>query len=166
MRLQLPIPDDWIPEQRGAFVSYTTPRLPGLRVLVSPLMPLPEDPAGWSRQQFVNAVPPGTPVRISLSTELRTVDGWPALLTEGVIGDEPAGSSAEARLVLQYRFLEHVAAAIVRCQDPSAYAPVRDGLVELLCRGRPDWSEQPILSLAQLFDGVIKPAPGSMPGDD
>ncbi len=154
MKLSLPIPADWDAEPSGVLTAYLPRGVAGLRILVTPLLPYPEDPQGWLRRQFSDGVPPGTKVQVFVSTPLATADGWPALVTEGLIGEGP---TAEARVVVQYRFLDHGAAAIVRCVDPAVFEARRGAILDVLGHARPDWSHTAVLSLAELFDGVVRP---------
>jgi hypothetical protein len=139
--LQVPVPPSWRPTQ-PPLTEYDAGE--GVRVAVSEVKALPEEPARWVRAELERrGADPGSPTiagRVLAS-------GWPATLGEAAAG-------GDALLVVLYHLLDQAAVAVVR--GPAArLAARREELLDVLGRAQVSWGEPPP-TLAMLLDGVVR----------
>ena len=104
--------------------------LSGLDVRVTPLFPLPDEPARWLEEQLRDETAPYEVLGVH---DLPTADGWPASLLEV----ELTGGARKTRAIALFGFLGWAAAVTVECADPSLYQTRRAELLELLGKARP-----------------------------
>jgi hypothetical protein len=120
---------------------------PSLEIAVSGVGPLPDDPVSWIRHELDE---PGALVNIDVAEDVVLRSGWPALLCEARVATE---TTLEKRLILLARFLEWGAVAMWRADAP-LYDQERTRVLDLLGGLDIDWGESPLMTLAQVWDGI------------
>ena len=109
-----------------------------LRVELRGVTRLPEDPQAWIRSQLGEAV-------IVDTADVELASGWPAFVVEAADADERL-------LMVVWRFLEYGAAAFAAI-PADRYASCREELLAVLGEVTVDWEGQPLLTLAQIWEG-------------
>jgi hypothetical protein len=83
MRILLDVPGSWFVEPlRSGLTHYRDPAHPGVRILVTTLVPLPDDVRGWRRRELHALVPEGHELRVVREKRAYTRIGWPIKIVE------------------------------------------------------------------------------------
>jgi len=152
MRLVLELPEGWVADRHGDGQLIRIGDAPGVKVEVSSISPLPDDPARWARAEVAN-VPEGTELHIVQAGDVTTVDGWPVTVIESHAVAPATKAVVERRLHFLYRFLLHCARVVVKSASPDQFEATRGALLEVFGRARPDFSGD-IVALSQIVDVI------------
>jgi len=83
MRILLDVPGSWFVEPlRSGLTHYRDPAHPAVRILVTSLVPLPEDVRHWRRRELHALVPDGHELRVVREKRAYSRIGWPIKIVE------------------------------------------------------------------------------------
>ncbi len=145
MRLVIPGLFDVPCSEAGGVATYTF--APGATFAIYPLVALPADLAAWGAQ----VVDVGAGARVVQVFERATELGWPATLAESEVVDPATGAVIEHRFHVMYRFLEYGGIAIARAREAGAFKQLLETIGPLLPHGRPDFTSDEAVALAQVW---------------
>lgn len=153
MKLNLTLPSHWSLQTVGAELLALCPGADGKPELVmsyGPLVPIPDFEQAWVDATMGAALPRGARLDLQSSTIVKAEVGWPIRLVEGqVVSAE--GGVLERRLGAFFRFFEYAGAALVR-GSVSRFDAHRDDLLRALASARPDFRDERVVHLGQLFE--------------
>lgn len=140
-------------------LPFDAAALGDITISVGPITVRPDEPKHWFAQ-LRTQLPPGGTLQLGRTLDMKTADGWPFRLVEGKVLVD--GAVVELRLGAFYSFFEHGAVVIVRAPDLARFEANGQTIVEILERGRPDWTGTPVC-LAALWDVESAPRPRVRP---
>ncbi|MCE9572191.1 MAG: hypothetical protein K8W52_03460 [Deltaproteobacteria bacterium] len=147
MRVVVDTPADWLHQRvPGAGFAFANPARTVV-VEVGALVPAPLDGPAFVRAVVTDAV---GEVRVMASATERSACGWAYDWIECVILGED-GEVREIRLVAIYQFLARVAVIRVAGRDAAALRAERDAIERLLASARPDWRDERVAAIAELW---------------
>jgi hypothetical protein len=110
----------------------------------------PGEPSAYASGLLQRNLPRGAATRIAHVHKTKTELGWPLEITHAIV--ELDGALVENRLIGIYQMLDYVAAAIVRVAAPGVFTQERDWLLGMLASGRPEWHDEEVVALAELWE--------------
>jgi hypothetical protein len=149
MRLCLELPAGWPVFEEGGGRVVSVPGTPAT-ITISPLMPMPDDPAAYGQKLLREDALPGTTPRVVETRELRTVDGWRISAVETVAVDA-AGAMVEKTVTLFYSLRRHAAVVTIRTPSPEVFKTHAQEIMPACLRARPDFSSE-VVALAQVVE--------------
>jgi hypothetical protein len=148
MQLVIPGLVDLARSDAGGIARYEV--VPGATFEVHPLVALPADLASWG-VAVIGAGLSSTQLRLLHVVEKTTEVGWPATIADSEVLDPETGGVVEHRLHALYRFLEYGGIAVVRARDEETLSQALEIIAPLLPHGRPDFTTDEAVALAQLW---------------
>jgi hypothetical protein len=139
MRILLRVPVGWYQETlRSGLTHYRDPERPDLRMLVSALVPMPDNRAAWRSRELLALVPDDCELVVHGERRAYTDLGWPLRVVDAEC--RRGGDTVEAWLGI---FLEHGSAggvALVRAPRAVLDTNCRRQLLDILATARADAS--------------------------
>jgi len=120
-----------------------------------PLGSLPARQMDWIKRLMAADLRPGETTSGLELSRAETVSGWPVVLAETRITSD---TGRARRLGAFYAFLEHGGHAMVRADDPDAWAAEGESVRRVLLAGAPDFGEL-VVGVDQFYDDAEGRAP-------
>jgi hypothetical protein len=136
MRILLDVPGHWYVEPlRSGLTHYRDPAHPGVRILVTTLVPLPDDVRDWRRRELHALVPDGHELRVVREKRAYTRIGWPIKVVEA---DCVRGMQTMERWVaVFYQPGDRIGVALARGPKSSLDGEAIGALVNILSSAHP-----------------------------
>ncbi|MCE9573423.1 MAG: hypothetical protein K8W52_09715 [Deltaproteobacteria bacterium] len=141
-RLDVAIPTTWRPIDP----PRTDYDVGGVRVILSAVQGMPEDPGEWIRGELRRRAQ-GHAIADTAIVQRAAASGWPIIACEAQAGDRVV-------IATMFLFLEYAATVIIEGAS-AAVARERAAIVEVLDRATIDWGLPPP-TLALLLDGATR----------
>jgi len=141
MRILLDVPGSWFVEPlRSGLTHYRDPAHPAVRILVTTLVPLPDDVRGWRRRELHALVPDGHELRVTREKRAYTRLGWPIKIVEA---DCVRGMQAMERWVaVFYQPGDRIGVALARGPKGALDGDSTSELVRILATAKPSAGDE------------------------
>lgn len=126
--------------------------VPGAKLDVHPLVPLPAELETWGRDVVGAGYPPER-IRVIAVSEQTTDLGWPVTIAGSELRDE-SGTVVELRVHMLFRFLEVGGIAILRATSTSAFDQALEFIKPLIAATRPDFHGDAVPAIALVWSGL------------
>ncbi len=160
MRILLDVPGSWFVEPlRSGLTHYRDPAHPAVRILVTTLVPLPDDVRGWRRRELHALVPEGHELRVTREKRAYTRIGWPIKIVEA---DCMRGAQTMERwLAVFYQPGDRIGVALARAPRSALEGETVGEIVRILSTARPSAKDE-IVETGGALSGPVqrrKPVP-------
>lgn len=141
MRILLDVPGSWFIEPlRSGLTHYRDPARAGIRILVTALVPVPDDIRGWRRRELYALVPEGCTLRVVREKRAYTRIGWPCKIVEA---DCVRGEKVVERwLAVFYQPGDRIGVALVRAPKAELGITATGEVLSLLATARPSAADE------------------------
>jgi hypothetical protein len=137
MRILLKVPPTWYVEPlRSGLTHYRMPDAPNVRILVSALIPLPDDVPSWRARELYALVPDDCELAIVDERTAFSKIGWPLSITAAEC--RRGGVAVESWLAVFYQAAGTGAVALVRAPRGELEPAMARVILGILATARPD----------------------------